>query len=501
MATIQELPDEVLVHIFSYFNILEESFLHAKLTCRRWSAVGAEGKLYENLDLRRCGSLSSAKRGAFGAMLARYGFGVRSARWVQTKHSLLHDVLTHCPRIQSIHAVDLDATSSLLELLQTLADSTKEVGRHLRHLRFSFYINWVEVGRNERTEGYFVQFLEQCAALRALEVDGRREPMGTKRILEAIQVNTSLEEFCKTFCNTGDTQCVIEMLGVQTSLTSLVLEECTASAEVMQRLVERVAKRTNIRELVLTTYVTVVQNGVVAALAACSSLESLRVSMYRRGGTLDALPLAPLLNFNRLTTLQFSNPGVSDEGAEALAVALERNTSLKRLLLADCCIARDGVCALARAVAVHPALTELQLDRNDLRDGDAVAALANAVAANPRLALLSLNRVGISALDVLVDATLSPVDAHLRVLALGEMQLDIAPLARGLKHGRGLIRLDLNQHTKIGSWEAAILAESLLVNTTLLSLSLRPAGALSVIGCLLFTALQGVIPSKSCGLH
>ena len=96
---------------------------------------------------------------------------------------------------------------------------------------------------------------------------------------------------------------------------------------------------------------------------------------------------------------------VEDAGAETLAAALARNTTLKKLFLARDRIGPGGAQALAAALDNNATLTELSMYENDIGAKGAVA-LAAALGKNTALATLDLseNSIGVQGALALVAA-------------------------------------------------------------------------------------------------
>src|SRR3990167_6781853 len=105
------------------------------------------------------------------------------------------------------------------------------------------------------------------------------------------------------------------------------------------------------------------------------------------------------------TTLSFYYVFIGDEGAKALAKALQTNTSLTRLNLNLNNISDEGAKALANALQTNTSLTTLDLRWNDI-GAEGVTALANALKTNSSLTRLDLgnNRIGAESVTALANA-------------------------------------------------------------------------------------------------
>ena len=105
------------------------------------------------------------------------------------------------------------------------------------------------------------------------------------------------------------------------------------------------------------------------------------------------------------TTLSFYYVFIGDEGAKALAKALQTNTSLTRLNLNLNNISDEGAKALANALQTNTSLTTLDLRWNDI-GAEGVTALANALKTNSSLTRLDLgnNRIGDEGATALANA-------------------------------------------------------------------------------------------------
>ena len=81
----------------------------------------------------------------------------------------------------------------------------------------------------------------------------------------------------------------------------------------------------------------------------------------------DATVVAEILKSNTSVTEVYLsyNKGIGDEGAKALAEALEVNATVRMLQLENCGIGDDGAAALAEALRSNTSLTELGLWVND----------------------------------------------------------------------------------------------------------------------------------------
>lgn len=102
----------------------------------------------------------------------------------------------------------------------------------------------------------------------------------------------------------------------------------------------------------------------------------------------------------RLATLALSANGIGDEGAVALALALETNATLSVIELEDCMIGPAGAAAMARMLQGNTALESIDLSNNllcgvsqrgdGLRDASGASALITALAASRTLRSINL---------------------------------------------------------------------------------------------------------------
>lgn len=99
--------------------------------------------------------------------------------------------------------------------------------------------------------------------------------------------------------------------------------------------------------------------------------------------------LADALSANTITYLELGNNPLTDEGVQALAMALRGNTSLQSLVLYNTGLRNPGVEALASVLDTHPALAVLVLDSNPFDDQGA-ASFATALGRNKTLSRLTV---------------------------------------------------------------------------------------------------------------
>ena len=122
-----------------------------------------------------------------------------------------------------------------------------------------------------------------------------------------------------------------------------------------------------------------------------------------------AKALAQALQTNTtLQELEHGNNQVGDDGAKALAQVLQTNKTLQRLSLSSNQISDDGARALAQALQTNTTLQLLDLNDNQISD-DGAKALAQALQTNTTLHGIGLenNKIGFVGINSIVAALLS----------------------------------------------------------------------------------------------
>jgi Ran GTPase-activating protein (RanGAP) involved in mRNA processing and transport len=159
---------------------------------------------------------------------------------------------------------------------------------------------------------------------------------------------------------------------------------------------------------------------------------------------------------------------IGDEGAKALAKALERNQTLRELDLESNQIGDEGALALAEALAKNQTLTMLNLAHNKI-GVEGAQALAEALKRNQKLTILHLkdNRIGDGGAQALAKAL--ETNQTLTEMALTGCQIGDAgaqALAKALETNQTLTWLHLSRN-QIGNEGAEALAKALNYNLAL----------------------------------
>ncbi|CBZ26281.1 conserved hypothetical protein [Leishmania mexicana MHOM/GT/2001/U1103] len=192
--------------------------------------------------------------------------------------------------------------------------------------------------------------------------------------------------------------------------------------------------------------------------------------------------------------LNISNSLIDDAGLELLSVALQKNTSIKVIELANCCITATGIQKLFAVLEKGASLVEeVNIANNNLDEGS-VQFITAALRANPRLKILNINvNPAISAASIQEIAGLAMVNRappRIRsVLPLIEnnskdvVVLDFSGkdvtldddsvwlLAQALRLNSTVRRLNLS-HNSFGDTGASFLAGYLADNRTIVELNL-----------------------------
>ncbi|KAL0240162.1 hypothetical protein GEMRC1_010268 [Eukaryota sp. GEM-RC1] len=241
---------------------------------------------------------------------------------------------------------------------------------------------------------------------------------------------------------------LIELLKVNTIITSVDLNRCCLEDEGARALAEALKVNTSL------TSVCLIRNSIedegARALAEALKVNATLTSINLLGNSIEAggaRALAEALKVNSTcTNLNLQNNCIRDEGAMALANALKVNSTCANLNLQNNSIGAEGVGALAEALKVNSTLTTVNLTRNSIRD-EGARALAEALKVNTTLTTVNLTRNSIR-------------DEGARALA------------EALKLNSTCSNLNL-QNNSIGAEGARALAEMLKVNATMTSINLE----------------------------
>ena len=119
---------------------------------------------------------------------------------------------------------------------------------------------------------------------------------------------------------------------------------------------------------------------------------------------MDVLEAFANVNFGNLTDIEFLRNNISDNGAVAIARALQTNTTLLSLKIRENPIGEKGVVAIAESLQTNHTLTELYLVVSDV-DLNGARALAETLKVNTSLRILNLfdNEIGNDGVTVLAE--------------------------------------------------------------------------------------------------
>eukprot|EP00747_Dinoflagellata_sp_TGD_P169159 gnl/TRDRNA2_/TRDRNA2_197396_c0_seq1.p1 gnl/TRDRNA2_/TRDRNA2_197396_c0~~gnl/TRDRNA2_/TRDRNA2_197396_c0_seq1.p1 ORF type:complete len:264 (+),score=31.36 gnl/TRDRNA2_/TRDRNA2_197396_c0_seq1:83-874(+) len=171
--------------------------------------------------------------------------------------------------------------------------------------------------------------------------------------------------------------------------------------------------------------------------------------------------VALLLHDASVTTLDLGNSQLRDEGAQRLAVALERNASLTTLHLRINRVGDKGVEMLAAALEHHASLMTLDLFYNEIGDHGAES-LAKVLEVSTSLTILHLggNRIGDLGAEHLAAAlehNTSLTTLHLGSNRIGDKGAE--RLAAALEHNTSVTTLDLDGNDPLMTLDLAAALE------------------------------------------
>ena len=173
------------------------------------------------------------------------------------------------------------------------------------------------------------------------------------------------------------------------------------------------------------------------------------------------------------------DPGIrcdllGDNGATALAKALETNGAVTELTFGLNDIGDNGIIAVAEALRVNTALATLSLRSNNFGNNGTIA-IAEALRVNTALATLSLssyNDIGDNGIIAIAEALKDNTALTTLDLGTGTGDSGAVAIAEALKGNAALTSLDL-RYNSIGDSGATAIAEALKNNTALTSLNLK----------------------------
>lgn len=209
-----------------------------------------------------------------------------------------------------------------------------------------------------------------------------------------------------------------------------------------------------------------------SALVLNTTLRHLHLRKTKDAGGACGIDTATRAN-RTLETLNISTNHIGDSGTAAIASALEVNPKLHTLDLRWNNVGILGAVGLCAALRVNQSLRVLLLQGNQI-DDRASASLANAIRTNSSLITLSLdnNQVGYDGAANI--ATALQVNHTLETLAISRNNIleGKAALFRSLKENSSLQKLTLDG-TNLSCNVLQTLAEALMINTSLRTLSMR----------------------------
>ncbi|KAF9948443.1 hypothetical protein BGZ72_009648 [Mortierella alpina] len=191
----------------------------------------------------------------------------------------------------------------------------------------------------------------------------------------------------------------------------------------------------------------------------------------------EAKALAEALKTNwTVATLNLENNSIGSDGAKALAGSLKTNSTVTTLNLANNSIGLDGTKALAGSLKTNSTLTTLGLESNKI-GSDGAEALAEALKTNSTLTTLGLQGNKIGYYGVLALSTVSKTNSALTISL--ENNLITTGTTDAFCSTLKTISTITYQYTldsagnSIGSEGAKALAETLKINSTVVTLNLQ----------------------------
>ncbi len=185
--------------------------------------------------------------------------------------------------------------------------------------------------------------------------------------------------------------------------------------------------------------------------------------------------LAALVASSLHSALDFSDVGLSEDGARRIAAALEPNHSLTSLDLSRCNLGDEGATPILAVLERNTTLTSLTMDCNGMRQS--ASGVQQLLANNSTLTHLSLwaNSLHDSGVELLVAGLEQNTSLTSLNLRNNDMTPEgMEPLAWLLGHNKSLLRLNLSLND-ISLTGMQTLAPALRGNTTLTSLDLEDA--------------------------
>lgn len=170
------------------------------------------------------------------------------------------------------------------------------------------------------------------------------------------------------------------------------------------------------------------QGGARLAMAPADPREERCVTDQADRRVAEIWPFASFVPQRRPTTQRSESPAIllnlagiplGDEGAEALADALQVTKSIRYVYLGGTTLGNNGAKAMARALKGNQTLHTLGLESNGIGD-EGAAALADVLGANPTLHTLNLQRNTIADGGAQALARALAATTSLRILYLGE---------------------------------------------------------------------------------
>ena len=299
---------------------------------------------------------------------------------------------------------------------------------------------------------------------------------GAKSLGRALSVNSSLQELNISRTSIGDEGVAHIANALQTNTTLKVLhaKNCYISCKGAKSLGRALSINSSLEML----NISIGDEGVAHIANALQRNTTMKVLDVANCGISDkgAESLARALSVNSsLEELDISGTSIGNEGVAHIANALQKNTTLKILDVANCGISDKGAGSLARALSVNSSLKELNISGTSI--GDGVSHIANALQANSIMKVLDVANCGISdkgteSLARALAASSSLEELDISFNCIGDN--GIAHIATALQANNTLKSLTLDDDTYIVTDKAALsLAATLTTNTSMEVMMLR----------------------------
>lgn len=216
---------------------------------------------------------------------------------------------------------------------------------------------------------------------------------------------------------------IVNALAKNRSLTCLGLDACSITDEGIRCLAGALDRNATLQILTLSHNAIGFEGASALAEALRSSacrLRRLEVAHVGLRRELAAEFLSGVADNSSLEALVLRDNPLGDEGLEEVAIALQRNTTLRELDLSRCGFRLVGTQSLFAALRVRRSLPSLDLSGNDLgQHVGAIEVLASAVAQGSGLQVLDLSSNSLGDTEVeLLSGALEAAGCSLRELRL-----------------------------------------------------------------------------------